>query len=134
MLRVTNTVFDTVLHPEFGDLHYKLATYFEETTDHLIRTVMQSDGNDEDIPSNQSAITRKSRKASTGRHTGRLRNIYSSELFRFPDPPLVLMAHYLNNIASSKITERFIDLHLFEKKNLSYKIKGLSRFGSVCKL
>jgi len=30
MLRVTNTVFDTVLYSEFCDLHHELATYFEE--------------------------------------------------------------------------------------------------------
>ena len=60
MLRVTNTVFDTVLYPEFCDLHDELATYFEETTDHLIRTVMQSDGNDDDIADDQPALTHKS--------------------------------------------------------------------------
>lgn len=60
MLRVTERFFDTVLYPEFCDLHDELAAYFEETTDHLIRTVMHSDGNDDDIETDQHALTHKS--------------------------------------------------------------------------
>jgi len=46
MVRTSERFFDDVVWAEFCGLQSELSIYFEETVEHLIRTAMQSDGDD----------------------------------------------------------------------------------------
>ncbi len=46
MVRTSERFFNEVVWAEFCDLQSELANYFEETVEHLIRTVMHADGDD----------------------------------------------------------------------------------------
>ena len=46
MVRTGEQFFDEVIWSEFSKLQSELGIYFEETVEHLIRTVMHADGDD----------------------------------------------------------------------------------------
>lgn len=52
MVRVSETFFDQAIYPEFCELQAELVSYFQETTDHLIKTALHSDGDDSDLAPN----------------------------------------------------------------------------------
>ncbi len=49
MVRTNERFFDEVIWSEFSKLQSELGNYFEETVEHLIRTVMHSDGDDSSL-------------------------------------------------------------------------------------
>jgi len=53
MVRVDERRFNAVVWPEFSRLQAELIVYFEETTDHLIRTGLGSDGDDSTLQQRQ---------------------------------------------------------------------------------
>ena len=53
MVRVNERRFNAVVWPEFSRLQTELMVYFEETTDHLIRTGLGSDGDDSTLQQRQ---------------------------------------------------------------------------------
>jgi hypothetical protein len=53
MVRVQQTSFEQTIAREFQTLHRELTIYFNETLNHLIANVMQSDGDDENLEQRQ---------------------------------------------------------------------------------
>ena len=49
MVRTSEKFFNNVIWAEFSNLQTELEMYFEETVEHLIRTEMHSDGDDETL-------------------------------------------------------------------------------------
>ena len=49
MVRTSEKFFDDVVWSEFSNLQTELESYLEETVEHLIRTEMHSDGDDETL-------------------------------------------------------------------------------------